>query len=124
MENKKTEVCLIGRWQLIRQFNVDGAGGRNLRILGPEEHIVEFLDDGTLTEIAADLIATTTFHYEPATRTISIQPANLNSESPLANGTPFRIIPLDNSEIYFVSECSLGGNDESCDFEIILLERI
>ncbi|GAB0481669.1 hypothetical protein KML24007_04150 [Alistipes indistinctus] len=123
MVNKKAGVRLTGRWRLSRRFNVNGANEHNLRGFGLEEYIIEFLMDGVMTVTNDGLPISATYQYEPASRIISIEFSDSDSESPLAGDTPFRIIPLNEREMYFQRLSSVEVNPFDDSFEVILFER-
>lgn len=123
MENKKAEVRLTGRWRLSRTFTVTAAEERNITVFQDHEYVVNFSDSGIMTEASTGETTTITYHYEPITRTISFQQSSRRLPSSIGDRTDlrFRVIPLNESEMYFMSPPSIEDGDE---FEIILLTRI
>lgn len=126
MENKKIDVLLTGRWRISRQSRVDTVGEYDLTVYKGREFIVEFPNDGVMTEAGDGAITTTTYHYDPTARVISIQPTDYTPLNPISGSgdAPFRIIPLNDEEMYFLRPHSVEVGDEDSVIESFLLERI
>lgn len=124
MENKKPEVRLTGRWRLHRTFTVTAAQEKNTVLFRDQEYIVDFSDGDTMTESSDGEITKVAYHYEPMTRAISFRQSSRRHPSPISRRADlqFRIIPLNETEMYFMSPPSI--EDDSDEFELILLERI
>ena len=126
MENKKTDVLLLGRWRISRQSRADSVGKHELIVCKGQEFIIGFLKDGVLTEAGDGCITTTKYHFDPTTRVISLQPTDCTPPNPISGigDAPFRIIPLNDREMYFVRPHTVDTGDEDADFVSLLLERI
>lgn len=124
MENKKAEVRLAGKWRLNRTFTVTAAEKKNLMLFNDQEYIVDFSADGIMTETSAGETTAVTYQFEPTTRTINFQQSSRCQPSPISGvaDSCFRVIPINESEMYFMSPTSL--ENDSDEFEIILLECV
>ena len=123
---KNAQISLTGKWQVRRQFNVDVAGERNLKFFSEQEYIVEFAGDGTLAILLAGNESTVAYSFDPASKNMRIwqsedSPASLITGS---GDTTYRIIPLNDREMYFQKLHSVEVSSPDSEFEIILLERI
>lgn len=79
-----------------------------------------------MTEAGDGAITTTPYHYNQTTRVIHIQPTD-HTPPRLISGSgdaPFRIIPLNDEEMYFLRPHSVEVGDEDSVIESFLLERI
>lgn len=124
MENKNAQVRLTGQWRLSRKFTTNGSDERNLVLYNqPPEYIVGFPAEAIITERCGNDVSTVMYHYDPDTKVISIQQSNRSRPSPISGKTEslYRIIPLNDREMYFQSPHTV--EDDSSDFEMILLER-
>lgn len=126
MKKKENEVTLDGRWRLSRRFTVEGGDRRNLTTYGREDHIVEFPAQGIITERSGNEVTTVIYHYDPPTRVIDIRQSDRAAPSPLSchKNNLFRVIPLNEREMYFQKPYSVEAEDPHTEFEMILLERI
>ena len=124
MKNKNAEVRLAGRWRLSRMFTVTATEEKNLKVFQDQEYVADFSSGDTVTESAAGEETTVAYHYDVTTRTISFQQSSRCQPSPISGRVDlcFRVIPLNQSEMYFMSPPAI--EDESDEFEIVLLERI
>jgi hypothetical protein len=119
MENRKTGSRLDGKWRVVRKFIAGDAAGKSLTLY--EDYFVEFAAGDTLIETHGDEITTTTYSFDPGFGTIEVQPTSRTQPSPIsgAGSTIFRVVPLNNREMYIRKPHSVEADGE---FETILLE--
>ncbi len=105
---------------MVRKFIDGDPGGRNITLY--DDYIVEFAAGDTLIETHGNKITTTTYRFDPGSGTIEIQPTSRTQSSPIsgASGAIFRIVPLNDREMYLRKPHSV---EAAGDFETILLER-
>ncbi len=121
MENRKKEIRLDGKWRVVRKFIDGDPGGRNITLY--DDYIVEFAAGDTLIETHRAKVTTTTYHFDPGSCTIEIQPVARTQPSSIsgAGGAIFRVVPLNDREMYLRKPHSVEAGG---DFETILLERL
>ncbi len=121
MENREKETRLDGKWRVVRKFIAGDAAGKSLTLY--EDYFVEFADGDTLIETHGDEVTTTTYRFDPVAGTIDIQPTTHSQPSPIsgADGAIFRVVPLNDREMYLRKPHSVEAGGE---FETILLEKV
>ncbi len=120
MENRKIDIRLDGKWRVIRKFIDGDTAGKSMTIY--EDYFVEFPAGGTIIETHGEEVTRTSYHFEPGSDTIEIEPTTRSRPSPIsgAGGAIFRIVPLNDREIYLRKPHSVETDG---DFETILLEK-
>lgn len=123
---EKAQFNLIGKWQVRRQFNVDATGERNLKSFSDQECIVEFAGDGNFTVLLAGSESTAAYSFDSASKTLRIRQSEDSQASPIAGSddTTYRVIPLNDREMYFQKPHSVEVSLPNIEFETFLLERI
>ena len=121
MEKRQKEIRLDGKWRVIRKFIAGDTAGKSMTIY--EDYIVEFAARDNIVETHGEEVSTTTYTFNPGTRTIEIQPTTRSRPSPIsgAGGAIFHIIPLNDHEIYLRKPHQI---ETEGDFELILLRRV
>jgi hypothetical protein len=120
MENGRKEIRLDGKWRVVRKFIGGDAAGKSMTLY--EDYIVEFAAGDTLIETHGNEVTTTSYRLDPGSGTIDIQPTTRSQPSPIsgAGSTIFRIVPLNDREMYLRKPHSVEAEGE---FETILMER-
>ncbi len=121
MKNRKIDSRLEGKWRVVRKFIAGDAAGKSLTLY--EDYFVEFADGDSLIETHGAEAMTTSYRFDPGSDTIDVQPTNRSQPSPIsgAGGAIFRIVPLNDREIYLRKPHSVETDG---DFETILLEKM
>jgi hypothetical protein len=121
MENSKNLSGLDGKWRIVRKFIGGYAVGQSLTFY--KDYTAEFAVGGTLIETHGAETITATYSFDPAARTVNIQPLDrLHANSVFgAGGAIFRVVPLNGCEISLRKphNAETGG-----ELETILLERM
>jgi hypothetical protein len=93
MDNRRVDNRLDGKWRVVRKFIADDTAGKSMTMY--EDYFVEFVADDTLIETHGAETTTTSYRFDPDTRTIEIQPTTRSQPSPIsgAGDTIFHIIP-------------------------------
>lgn len=120
MENREIESRLDGKWRVVRKFIAGDAAGKSLTLY--EDYFVKFAAGDTLIETHGDEVTATSYHFDTDAGTIEIQPVARTKPSPIsgAGGARFRVVPLNDREMYLRKPHSVEVGGE---FEMILLER-
>jgi hypothetical protein len=121
MGNRKTGSRPDGKWRVVRKFIAGDAAGKSLTLY--EDYFVEFAADGTLIETHGAEVTTTTYHFDPGSGTIEVQPTTRSQPSPISGvgSTIFRVVHLNDREMYLRKPHSVEVGGE---FETILLEHL
>lgn len=126
MKEQESKLWLTGTWRVCRKFKTNGTDEYNLIIFSGKGYIVSFPADGIITEMDGVDTTTTSYTYDSDKRVIDIQTTERTTPSPISGtgNNLFRIILLNDREVYFQKPHSVKYGNTDTEFELVLLERL